>query len=469
MRSIAKLIRRCMGILLISTVLVFVLNIILFLIVAAGQVPGDGPWTVAEKTAAALKETESGWTFSEEMEEELEKQGIWAMYIDDYTLQVKWHTEELPEGVPMEYTATDISNFTRGYLAGSPVFTAEAQDGKGLVAVGFPEGRYWKHMRPAWDYDLIKNSPYIVLGAVGANLLLVFLIYVIANTKLLRSVRPLVEGIQALPSGTGEHIKEKGLLLDLAKKINQASEILRAQKAELRKRESARANWISGVSHDIRTPLSMVMGYAGQMEGDMSLSEENRRKATVIRQQSLKIKNLVNDLNLASKLEYHMQPLTMEKVSLVAVARQCAADFINADVDGRYTLEWNGPETESVPLILGDKDLLVRAVTNLLNNVQSHNPDGCRVCVEVCSREEGYAVAVEDDGIGIREEELEKLKSIPHYMMSDGGTEEPRHGLGLLIVQQIAAVHGGEVAFKAVSPHGLRVEILFKRSESEKM
>ena len=79
MRSIAKLIRRCMGILLISTVLVFALNIILFLIVAVGQVPGDGPWTVAEKTAAALKETESGWTFSEEMEEELEKQGIWAM------------------------------------------------------------------------------------------------------------------------------------------------------------------------------------------------------------------------------------------------------------------------------------------------------------------------------------------------------------------------------------------------------
>ena len=62
------------------------------------------------------------------------------------------------------------------------------------------------------------------------------------------------------------------------------------------------------VSHDIRTPLSMVMGYAGQIEDNESLPESERKKARIIRQQSTKMKNLINDLNLASKLEYNMQP-----------------------------------------------------------------------------------------------------------------------------------------------------------------
>lgn len=92
----------------------------------------------------------------------------------------------------------------------------------------------------------------------------------------------------------------------------------------MQKKETARANWISGVSHDIRTPLSMVMGYAGQIEENEALPEADRKKARIIRQQSIKMKNLINDLNLASKLEYNMQPINPVPVNLVAVAgRAC--------------------------------------------------------------------------------------------------------------------------------------------------
>src|SRR5699024_2786199 len=130
----------------------------------------------------------------------------------------------------------------------------------------------------------------------------------------LRSVRPIADGIQALPTKTPLYVKEKGLLSDLAKDINRTADILQSQRRDLRKKEAARADWISGVSHDIRTPLSMVMGYAGQLEDAPELSEDDRRKAAIIRQQSVKMKNLVNDLNLASKLEYNMQPLCLEQV-----------------------------------------------------------------------------------------------------------------------------------------------------------
>ena len=87
-------------------------------------------------------------------------------------------------------------------------------------------------------------------------------------------------------------------------------------------------------------------------------------------------------------------------------------------------------------MIRGDKDLLCRAIGNILTNSQVHNPDGCGIMVETDAGDGAFVIRLEDDGIGIGEEELQKLQSTPHYMMSDGGVEEPRHGLGLLIVRQ---------------------------------
>ena len=118
-------------------------------------------------------------------------------------------------------------------------------------------------------------------------------------------------------------MKEKGVFSEIAEKINKTSEILQMQAEQLRKKETARANWIAGVSHDIRTPLSMIMGYAGQLENSENLSETERKKAAVIVKQSSRMKDLINDLNLASKLEYDMQPLTMKQENAVATSAFC--------------------------------------------------------------------------------------------------------------------------------------------------
>lgn len=279
MTSIAKLTRRFVGILILSMFLLFVVNVVILIAVASTQTPGIGPWTTARETEAALQKTETGYILSDEMTQTLKDENAWAVYIDNDTMQVLWHTEDLPSEIPMQYTIADISSLTRGYLADYPAFTAGSESG--LVVVGFPKDRYWKHMSPSWDYDFIKNSPYIALSVIGINVAVIFLIYVAANTKLLRSVRPIADGIQALPTKAPAYVKEKGLLSDLAKDINRTADILQTQRRDLRKKEAARADWISGVSHDIRTPLSMVMGYAGQLEENPQLSDDDRRKASV--------------------------------------------------------------------------------------------------------------------------------------------------------------------------------------------
>ena len=120
----------------------------------------------------------------------------------------------------------------------------------------------------------------------------------------------------------------------------------------------ARANWICGVSHDIRTPLSVVMGYAGQLEEDRALIG-GKKKATVIRRQSERMKNLINDLNLASKLEYNMQPVKLEPQNPVALVRQIVIDFLNMDIEEKYPIYFDEGENMARGCILGDKALFV--------------------------------------------------------------------------------------------------------------
>lgn len=118
--------------------------------------------------------------------------------------------------------------------------------------------------------------------------MLIVLIYYWVTSKLTKSIAPIVQGIQGLVTKNNVYVKEKGPLSELAMNINQTSQTLQSQERVLKKRETARANWIAGVSHDIRTPLSMVMGYAGQLESNPSLSLDEQHKVNIILRQSEK-------------------------------------------------------------------------------------------------------------------------------------------------------------------------------------
>lgn len=457
MKSVPKLIRRFVGIMLLSSMLLIILNFALLCIYTLNQTPNGSPWITAQEVADDLSKNENGYVLSENMALEIQNTNVWAIFIDNRTMKVVWQTDNLPETVPMSYTVSDIASLTRGYIDGYPTFTGEAENG--LVVLGYPKDSFWKHMWPSWDYNLIANLPKTVLSVFAINIALIFIIYVIANSKLLKSVKPIVSGIQALSTNEEVHIREKGLLSELAVNINKTSDILQTQSRQLRKRETARANWIAGVSHDIRTPLSMVMGYAGQLESDMQLSEDNRKKATVIVRQSKRMRNLINDLNLASKLEYNMQPINPKKQNLIAVIRQVVVDFINMNIDEKYTIEWETDETLTSCPVCIDKDLIKRAVSNLIQNSINHNEQGCHIFVRVIFEDNVCTVVVADDGIGATDEQIGKLNHSPHYMVCDENTSEQRHGLGLLIVKQIVFAHSGKMLIKHSEYGGFEVDL----------
>lgn len=457
MKSVPKLIRRFVGILFISLILLLLLNIIAFIIIGLHQTPSRSPYTVATEVGKSLTLTESGYVLEEEKSKELENDDVWAILIDNDTHSVVWHTENLPDSVPREYTLSDISDLTTGYINGYPTYVGDSENG--VVVLGYPTNRFWKLMWPTWDYQFIAHLPQTVLVVFCCNLLLIFLIYIFVTGKLIKSVNPIIDGIKSLTTKNKIRVKEKGVLSELAFNINQAEELLQEQERLLSKRETARANWIAGVSHDIRTPLSMVMGYAAQLECDERLPDEERQKATVIVKQSERMRNLINDLNLASKLEYNMQPVQTEQMNIISAVRQVVVDFINLDIEGKYPIEWLTDENLNVCMLNADKDLIKRAVGNLIQNSINHNENGCGIFVSVSTEQDECKIIVSDNGIGATDEQIEKLNNAPHYMVCDENTSEQRHGLGLLIVKQIVAAHKGTVTIRHSKQNGFEVEM----------
>lgn len=413
---------------------------------------GDSsPRSMLELVAAAATPEQ----LSDEATKTLRQNEIWAIYLNEDG-QCYWAVD-LPAEVPERYTIQDVARFTKGYLADYPVFVWNAADG--LLVLGYPKDSYTKLTSNYYSIPALRLLPAFVLGMLGLDVLCLFFAYYFSKRRIIHNTEPIVSAVETLADGKPVSLQISGELSEIASSVSKASSMLSRQNA-------ARANWISGVSHDIRTPLSMIMGYAGRIAENKAASGEIREQAEIVRKQSVKIKELVQDLNLVSQLEYEMQPLHKEPVRLSKLLRAYVADRLNTGIPDHYSIEIEiAPDAEQAVLEC-DARLITRAVNNLIQNSMDHNPQGCDVCLSLTASKNQLILAVTDDGTGLSAEALQALKEKPHYMESTDERLDLRHGLGLLIVQQVTRVHHGTFSLSNVDPSGCRAIMTFSRSEA---
>ena len=247
MKSMLKLIRRSLLLLLISMFLLLIFNGVFFISVTASHNSGGSIWTAAETVADSLSPSSDGLRLSEEGRKTLKEYGAWAILIEDKSGNTIWESDNLPEEIPDHYSAAEIARAVNGYICDYP--TSFSRKGDHLLILGLPKTGYWKLMWPAFDYNFIANLPKLLLIGLLCNLGIVSLIYFLASSGIFRSVKPILKGIQDLPEGKEVYVRERGLLSELASSINQSAEKLRSQEHSLKKKETARANWIAGYPH----------------------------------------------------------------------------------------------------------------------------------------------------------------------------------------------------------------------------
>ena len=227
-------------------------------------------------------------------------------------------------------------------------------------------------------------------------------LHYLSKIKIVKETAPLVSSIKALADGKSTSLSVTGELSEVAESVNRASQILSRQ-------NEARANWISGVSHDIRTPLSMIMGYAERITTDRDTSSAIKDQAQIIQRQSKKIRTLVEDLNLVSKLEYEMQPLNKKATKLSKLLRSYMAELLNGGLPENFTVDFEiAPNAENV-ILNCDAGLLSRAINNLVQNSINHNPQGCHIMLTLECDVKTAILTVSDNGIGLPSEKLKDL------------------------------------------------------------
>ena len=435
MKTVSRMVRRYICAAFGIVLLVFSVNLALFLGVIfhfGTEQQSEGYFPISE-FAASFAEISNG-VYQPDPGLEWQAYFEWAMLLDDGG-NVIW-SEALPDELDHAYTVPEVASFSRWYLKDYPVMAY--RNSYGLLVAGLPIGSMTR-----FDFYMDSDILQVLLSGVVPLLLLdagiVLLICLLLGWRGAKPLRELAIGIALLAEGKPVRLEEAGAAAELAEKLNQASIHLQQQTKVIEQRDTARTNWIAGVSHDIRTPLALIMGYAEQLEH--MADAEQQSKAAAIRIQSQKIKTLIEDLNLTSKLQYNAQPLRLREVQVGPMLRRCVAGFCNG-VDDTHGIELSISETAEQLTLRLDTELMTRAVDNLLNNSVRHNPDGCGVTVRAHVMGHSFVLEVRDTGVGYPADVLRCLAS-PEAQNSSHAP----HILGLHLVRQIVESHGGAVQF----------------------
>lgn len=402
----------------------------------------------SSEIADSMVETAEGLAFGAERTPQEWMNGYeWAMVLDDVG-NIRW-SYGLPQELNHAYTPGDIARFARWYLADYPVFCWT--EPYGLFVIGLPKGSLWKYSiysSPDFALSMVRVLPAAVLGMLLLGLALCFWL----SWRGAKRLETVANGLEALAQGQTVRLPTDGFAGELAEKLNQTGAQLQARNEMLSRRDNARTQWIAGVSHDVRTPLALILGWAEQLEQDALLPDSSRQKATGIRTQCEKLRTLIDDLNLTSKLEYGAQPLRRKDLRAGPLFRQLVAQFCESPLAERceITLEQEEPAEQTVLSV--DEALLARLLENLLNNSVRHNLKPVNITVHTRQVGERFCLTVADDGIGYPAAVLVALNAAEP-------AENAPHILGLYVVQQIAAAHGGTAVFGQNTPCGAKTTV----------
>lgn len=229
----------------------------------------------------------------------------------------------------------------------------------------------------------------------------------------------------------------------LHQELRRRAEELAAALARKEELDRLKGEFIQNVSHELRSPLALIRGYAEMLdEGEFGeLQPDQKQPVDIILRRARMLSDLVEDITLI--LEAEARPLVREEVALDELARMAVTDFRIAADQAGLNLE---AEIADAPLLVsGSIAYLRRVLDNLLSNAIKFTPAGGKITVRALRQGDRVLLAVQDTGIGIAADQLERI--FERFYQVDGSARRRYGGvgLGLALVKEITELHGGQV------------------------
>lgn len=388
--------------------------------------------------------------------ERLDEYDLWLQVIDETGQEVFSHNK--PENFPAKYTASELMAFsTSDYEDGNTVFVSSfEEDGQTWnYLIGFPYdvGKYMLYYNGEVVGRLKPVFTLSLFGVIFAGSAL-FLIYGIWLTH---QTGKIAKGIGSISRRVYKSIPEKGTFGSVYMALNKMNEEIRHSDQIKEETDRVRREWITNITHDLKTPLSPVKGYAELLADGTDVDTKTAQEyGTIILKNVDYAEKLMNDLKLTYQLESGAFPFRPQPVRLVRYLKELVIDIANDPAFSDRSIEFAYDLPEFTVSI--DPDLFHRAISNLVINALVHNPPTTKVIVSVLKENQDIFISVRDNGIGISEAEQAELFN-RYYRGTNTKEKTEGSGLGLAIAKQIIVLHGGEISVKSKIGEGTEFSI----------
>lgn len=303
-----------------------------------------------------------------------------------------------------------------------------------IIIFGFSKDKVFRLPFDYYEKSDLQSLIALTFFLLGINCLYILILYTYSTRLVKRKIIPLVLAIKKLPEGLSSAVSTEDELKQLTDAINIADK-------KLKESELFKENWISGIAHDIKTPLSVIISNASLIKSDISDKNQLRRLRSIVNE-SYYIQNTVNDLNIFARLTNSQFALKLESVKIIPFFKEIIIHIINQEVWDNINFSFEFDDMLLNNKISIEKNLISRVFHNIIYNSILHNPKGCNVKICLHRDKDFLILTIEDDGIGVAND---KLSSIYDSKISEefdiSGIR--RHGMGLKISQQIIEVHKG--------------------------
>ena len=300
-----------------------------------------------------------------------------------------------------------------------------------------------------------ETSEIGILLYVFSAVILFSFVFFLMQRHSIRYIEELSEQMDALASGDFDHkieIRGNDEFSQMAEHLNELGDDLKAMLEAERESEKSKNDLITNIAHDLRTPLTSIIGYLELLsgKGKAVLKDEQKEKyLNIAYTKSKRLEQLINDLFDFTKLSYGKMTMKVSYVDLVKLLEQLLEEaypnFVEKGLS--YELRTNVPSLE----IAADGGLIARLFDNLIGNAIKYGADGKKVIVRVHAepKDDIVEVKVINYGFTIDEKDLPLIFNKFYRADKARSTQTGGTGLGLAIAKDIVEIHGGSINAKS--------------------
>jgi len=249
------------------------------------------------------------------------------------------------------------------------------------------------------------------------------------------------------------------LYKEVIESFSKMAQQLAAAEKDREQLEKTREEWMSGISHDLRTPISSIQGYGHMLESNKYDFSQNELQGIgkVIREKSDYMVGLVEDFSLVFKLKNSSVAIDKTVVDMNRFIKKVLAKFQNDLTLKDYTFHFeSGDESHNAAI---DPKWFVRVLDNLIYNAVKHNPINTTITIRLKQERENLRIDIVDDGIGMDDEFLNNLFD-RYYRGTSTQERSEGEGLGMSIAKAIIELHEGDISVQSKKDVGTTVTIL---------